>query len=498
MSMRPSRLLEPLFSNGVIGGLQRRLLVLLLATIALIAVISVAINYQAAGTAALQQDQRLQRLVPLLADSVVKAQIVGPRSSIAQLVVPDADDLIQQPGLSLLLAPSLLEFLQDSQGAATLGVLDAQGSLLLGERWLPTVLPTTDNAEFLSVVEGGVTYRLVAQRVQTDAGELVVMLADGTDPRQHWLRDVLTRVLLPNLLLFVVAAAAVIWGVARALQPLIDLKQVVESRAPGDLRPFDAGASPAEVRPLVDSLNRLLALVDAQTDAQRRFVADAAHQLRTPLAGLQAQVEAWAQGARSLGSGDLLTLRADQVLRLRAATRRTSQLANQLLALSRADTLAGDSHARQQVDLVELCETALDVHLDAATERGLDFGLEVQPARTLGHAWLLRELLMNLVDNAVKYTPAGGRVTLRCGHGTGPSAFTWIEVEDDGPGIPQPEHERVLQRFYRVPGTVGEGNGLGLAIADSIARVHQTRLEFAAGSSGRGLRIRVMLNAATH
>ena len=342
------------------------------------------------------------------------------------------------------------------------------------------------------MVAGGITYRVVAQRSPTAAGELILMLADGSDARQHWLDTVLVRVLLPNLLLLLVAAVAVTWAVSRALRPLIELKQAVERRSPRDLSPIDADSAPAEVRPLVSALNRLFSLVNTQTEAQRRFVADAAHQLRTPLAGLQAQVEAWAQAARSMGGGDLLSLRVEQVQRLRDATRRTSQLANQLLALSRADAVSADAQPLQQVDLKDLCETILALYLDDAAAKQIDLGLETQPAQVQGHAWLLRELLINLVDNAVKYAPAGGRITLRCGlDGTGPAPRAWIEVEDDGAGIPEAERQRVLQRFYRVPGTAGEGNGLGLAIADEIARAHQTQLELGSGSAGRGLRVRV-------
>jgi two-component system sensor histidine kinase TctE len=221
--------------------------------------------------------------------------------------------------------------------------------------------------------------------------------------------------------------------------------------------------------------------------------------LRTPLAGLQAQVEAWAQAARSMVGGDLLSLRADQVLRLRDATRRTSQLANQLLALSRADAVSADAQPMQRVDLMALCENMLALYLDAAAAKRIDLGLETRPAQTLGHAWLLRELLLNLVDNAIKYTPQGGRITLRCGLDNGPKgAQVWMEVEDDGPGIPPEERLRVLQRFYRVLGTAGEGNGLGLAIADEIARAHDTHLHLDAGAQGLGLRVRVAFEAVTH
>jgi two-component system, OmpR family, sensor histidine kinase TctE len=474
-------------ADGLIWGLQRRLLVLLFLPLGLVGLVSVFFHYQSAGTAALQQDQQLLRLVPMLADSVVVTQ---PR------VEPRPIDIDADPGLALLLAPAVDEFLKEREGYAGYGVMDANGRLLVGDRWLPTVLPTTEDAEFLSVVESGITFRVVAQRSPTAAGELIIMLADGSDARQHWLDTVLVRVLLPNLLLLVVAAVAVTWAVSRALRPLIDLKEAVERRSPRDLSPIDAESAPAEVRPLVSSLNRLFSLVNDQTQAQRRFVADAAHQLRTPLAGLQAQVEAWAQAARSMGATDPLSLRVEQVLRLRDATRRTSQLANQLLALSRADSVSADSQPMEQVDLQELCENILALYLDAAAEKQMDLGIEGAPAQTRGHTWLLRELLINVVDNAVKYTPPGGRITLRCGQDQGVATpHAWIEVEDDGPGIADDERQRVLERFYRLPGTQAEGNGLGLAIADEIARVHRTQLQLSAGGGGRGLRVRVVFEA---
>jgi two-component system sensor histidine kinase TctE len=495
--MRPPP--EDVAPRGMIWGLQRRLLVLLLITVGLIVSVSVFFHYQSAGTAALQQDQRLLRLVPLLADSVVVRSPDSEEHVNLDEPLQRAADLLNSPGLTLLLAPAVAEFLSEQHGFAAFAVFNDLGSPLLGERWLPTVLPSTRNAEFLSVVEAGVTYRVVAQRVRTEAGDLIVMLADGSDARQQWFSNVLLRVLLPNLILFAVAAAVISLGVARALQPLMELKQAVENRSPRDLNPIDAAGVPAEVRPLVVSLNRLFFLVNAQTEAQRRFVADAAHQLRTPLAGLQAQVEAWAQAARSMDGGDLLSLRAGQVLRLRDATRRTSQLANQLLALSRADAISADTQPMQRVDLMALCENMLALYLDAAASKRIDLGLETRPAQTLGHAWLLREMLLNLVDNAIKYTPQGGRVTLRCGVDNGPAGVqAWMEVEDDGPGIPPDERLRVLQRFYRVPGTTGEGNGLGLAIADEIARAHDTHLQLDAGAMGLGLRVRVAFEAVTH
>jgi two-component system sensor histidine kinase TctE len=233
--------------------------------------------------------------------------------------------------------------------------------------------------------------------------------------------------------------------------------------------------------------------VNAHAESQRRFVADAAHQLRTPLAGLQAQVEAWAQAADSHLPGDTLQLQPEQVNKLRSATRRTSQLANQLLALSRADARTMQNQPQQRVELKTLCEDMLGTHLDAASAKHIDLGLDTRPVEVLGHDWLLRELLSNVVDNAVKYTPAGGTVTIRCGL-VGTKAL--LEVEDDGPGIPAGERARVLERFYRVQGTGGEGNGLGLAIAQEIARVHHSQLVLQSGLHGRGLRLSMLLEPA--
>lgn len=480
--------------RGVLWGLQRRLLVLLLLPLGVVGMLSFFLHYQSAGNIARQQDQRLEKLVPLLGDSVVV-------SSLSDDTPPEQGAhalLDESPGLVLLLAPPVEEFLKENEGFATYAILDANGRPLLGATWLPTILPSTSGPEFLSVVEDGITYRVVAQRSNTRAGDLILMLADGSDARQQWLDSVLSRVLLPNLVLLAFSAAGVTWAVSRAMRPLLELKLAVERRSPRDLSPLDQEHAPAEVQPLVRALNRLFGMVNAQSEAQRRFVADAAHQLRTPLAGLQTQVEAWAQASRSATVGDSLALPVEQVRRLRDATRRTSQLANQLLALSRADAASADAQPPQQVDLRELCENILALFLDTAADKQIDLGLEASESQARGHAWLLRELLINLVDNAVKYTPCGGSVTLRCGS-TDQDGMqqTWLEVEDDGPGIPPQETERALQRFYRVPGTAGEGNGLGLAIADEIARTHHAQLQLDTGTNGRGLRVRLTLEAAS-
>ena len=457
---------------GVASGLRRRLLVMLLAPLILLALLNAWFDYRSADTAASQQDNRLIALVPLLADSVISA---GMRPG--------------DPPV-LLMAPAVEEFLEE-RPASAYAILDPDGNVLRGEQWLAGLAPTTPEAELHSEEQLGVTWRIVRKREPTVIGEVVAVLADGSDPRQSWARAIVVKVLLPNLILIAAAAFAVRFAVERALKPLLDLKEAVEGRSPRDLNSIDDQASPEEVRPLVESLNRLFGLVNAQAESQRRFIADAAHQLRTPLAGLQAQVEAWAQAASTASPADgHLRLPTEQVLKLRNATRRTSQLANQLLALSRADARGMQSQPVTRVDLKALCEDMLSSHLDAASAKHIDLGLEAEPAHAMGHEWLLRELLGNLTDNAVKYTPEGGTVTIRCGR-RGTAAF--MEVEDDGPGIAPAERQRVLERFYRVQGTQGEGNGLGLAIAEEIARVHHGHLQLQAGASGRGLRVTLLL-----
>lgn len=477
-------------------GLEKRLLVLLILPLLLLALVSGWIDYRTADTAALRQDTQLLQLVPLLADSII---------------VPD------QPGADvvMLMAPPVDEFIKDRQGDAAWSVSTLGGGVLLGSQWLEAQIPTTRQPEFHSREHDGVTYRIVAQRLDTPAGEMVIQLADGSDPRQHWRTALLLRVFLPNLVLLAATALAMHFAVRQGLRPLIELRSAVERRSPRDLSAIDERASPDEVRPLVESLNRLFELVNAQSESQRRFVADAAHQLRTPLAGLQAQVEAWSEAAHRASVATLgaaapagkagaapepdgsICLRASELQSLRDATRRTSQLAHQLLTLSRADAHALHAQATAWLDLKELCSEMIERHFDAAAARGIDLGLEAEALFVQGHRWLLHELLGNLVQNAIKYTPDHGRVTLRCAptrDETGRFAAL-LEVEDDGPGIPRAERERVLQRFYRVPGSSGEGTGLGLAIAEEIARVHHSRLELRPGEFGRGLRVSVMLRA---
>ena len=452
-------------------GLQRRLLWLLLLPLLVVGLLNTWLDYRLADSAAIQQDRQLLTLVPQLAASI---------QATAADVSPD-----------LHLSLELREFLTSRGPAAAYAVLNEEGHVLLGEEWLRDYPPDTREPEFSSQEVRGVVYRIVTQRVVTPAGELTVRLADGASLSWQRLHRFALKVLLPNVLLVVLAYVALQWAVRRALRPLLQLKDQVEGRSPRDLSPLDEAVTPDEVRPLVRSLNHLFALVNDQAASQRHFIADAAHQLRTPLAALQAQVEAMAQRP--------LAEQADAILRLRDATRRTSQLVQQVLTLSRVEAPGMLVPPDARVDLKILCEDVLELHWENAARRHIAFGLEVVPAMARGDGWLLRELLSNLVDNAIRYTPAGGTVTLQCGRWgadatAGPERL-FLAVVDDGPGVPPAERARILQRFYRVAGSQGEGSGLGLAIAEEIARAHGSQLVVEAPTSGRGLLVRLLLDA---
>lgn len=470
--------------------LRNRLLLLLVLPVCLLAMVGSWWGYRSAETAASQHDQRLLRLLPQMLDAVM-----------APAMDANMEPLMAFP-------PAIDEFLRNRSGITGYAVADLDGHVLAGDPWISVVVPTTPAAEFHSQEFGGITYRVAVQRGMTaGAGEMVVALADGSDVRQQWRHQLLTHVLLPNMLLVLIAAWLIYWSVRKAFQPLLALAQTVESRSLQDLSAIDESTSPAEVRPLVESLNRLFGLVQAQSEAQRRFVADAAHQLRTPLAALQAQVEAWAlmagqaerQGAATppiapdaQPSG--LWLPQVQIEKLRSATRRTSQLAHQLLALSRADARQVQSQTPERVDLKALCENMLEAFWDSACTKQIDLGLEVEPVHVSGQAWLLRELLSNLVDNAIKYTPAGGQVTVRCGRRCldGRQGQVFLQVEDDGPGVPETEQARILERFYRLPGSAGAGSGLGLAIANEIAQGHHATLQLSSASGRKGLLVTLL------
>jgi two-component system sensor histidine kinase TctE len=379
------------------------------------------------------------------------------------------------------LPPQAVEVLRtDKDDIVYYSVLGPDGASLGGDTGLPVAADARGNTAFLDTQYAGHTVRAATYRVATSAGRIAITVAETTHKRLQARRRMLMTIIFSDLVQLAGILALVWLGVRLGLRPLLSLRAQIDSRSAQDLAPLDETSVPGEVRPLTHALNRLFATVRATAQGQLQFLANAAHQLRTPLAGLQTQFELMIEDPSAA------------VLRPRLAgmldgTRRLAHTSNQLLSLARAEPTAAAAADFRTLDLRELAEDAVARHFDRAVQRRIDLGVEAASAQVSGSAWLLRELLANLVENALAYTPAEGRVTVRSGKEGAP----FLEVEDDGPGIAPEQRARVIERFYRAPGVGGEGCGLGLAIVDEIARGHHAALLIATGANERGTRVRV-------
>jgi two-component system sensor histidine kinase TctE len=360
-------------------------------------------------------------------------------------------------------------------------VRDPRGQIVSGSADLPPAphsieqSPAYYGAEYL-----GKRVRVVVYRSATPGGEVVVQVAQTTRRRDQLAARFVTMDALQDLLLVAATLLLVYFGVRFGLAPLTRLREDLEKRTAEDLRPVDEAQIPSEVKPLVQALNRLLRLLRASSEAQQRFLANAAHQLRTPLAGLQTQLE--------LANNEHDPEQLKQRLRsLQDSASRLVRMTNQVLALARAEPSASLLQGMRTVDLRDVVEASASTYLDRALAKNIDIGFEAKPALIHGSDWLAKELTANLVENALAYTPCGGQVTVRCGTR---GAEAYLEVEDSGPGIPEAERERVFERFYRLPESPGEGSGLGLAIVREIAQVHRAQIRLDNPQTG-GTRIEV-------
>ena len=391
--------------------------------------------------------------------------------------------------VELDLSPAALEALRVDSSDRIYFAVTARGRLVAGQAEVPAPLeePAEGVPVFYDGTVRGEAVRVAAMAAPFAEGPTLIMVAETLVKRERMVRQLLASSALPELAFFLVALAVVWYGVGRGLAPLEDLRAELAARAPRDLRPVAEEHAPVEVRPLVQALNDLLRRLGESIDAQQRFVADAAHQLRTPLAALQAQVDA----ARAVALPPEL---AATVEHLHAAARRAAHLSRQLLTLAAVEPSTGRPFAPEPTDLAAVAQGRVPDWVARADTKAIDLGFEFAPAPVEGEPNLLGELAANLVDNALHYTPRGGEVTLRAGCRNG-RAF--LEVEDSGPGIPAAERERVFERFHRVKGTPGEGTGLGLAIVREIAHRHGAAVDVAAAASGRGTVVAVSFPART-
>ncbi len=312
----------------------------------------------------------------------------------------------------------------------------------------------------------------------------VVQVAQDMRPRLAMARALAWRTVWPIVaiapLLMLVAWAVV----SVSLAPVARLRRQVAAREADELAEVSEAGLPDEIRPLVREFNLLFGRVRQAFDAQKHFVAEAAHELRSPLAALRLQVQGL-QRARDDAARQLA------VERLLGGIDRATRLVEQLLMLARQQAHRADGQAAQPVELAALAAQVVAEAAAQASAKGIDLGLGVAEAGTVtGHAEPLRILLVNLVDNAIKYTPPGGTVDVTVRR---EGVHLVLAVDDSGPGIAEPDRARVRDRFYRVPGSGANGSGLGLAIADTIAQLHGSALELDRSPHLGGLRVGLRL-----
>jgi two-component system sensor histidine kinase TctE len=367
-------------------------------------------------------------------------------------------------------------------------VLAPQGQRLAGDMMLgePHVTVTAGEWDFRDVELDGQTLRLSTLGVACGVVGNVcqIRVAETTTKRTSLRRDLLVAVGVTMLLLSTGLVLAGWLAIHQGLRPLGELSTEVERRDLDRLDPLEQPV-PNEVRPLIAALNRLFERLRAATGAQQDFLANAAHQLRTPLTSLRTEIELALLEPHDDTLEPLLQ-------RLKNSVDRSARLAQQMLSMARSD--ATPPHEGQRVlDLRDLAAIAAEDWVPRALDAGIDLGFELESAPVMARSFLLRELLENLIHNAVNYAGEGARITVRVGVHDGRAV---LEVEDTGPGIPPEDRGRVLQRFQRGPEAKGSGSGLGLAIAQDIAISHGGTLTLGEGAHGQGLRVRLTLPLA--
>ncbi len=343
-----------------------------------------------------------------------------------------------------------------------------------------TVLPAITKLGFSTVTTREGRWRVYGVQRPTK----VVQVAQPMHVRQDQAALLAVRALRPFALLLPVLGILIWIAVGHALEPLKHLALLVKSRGVNELHPLPDQPLPDEVRPLVSALNDLLVRLGAALGRERAFMLDAAHELRTPLTALHLQVSALARAGTEAE-------RLEATEKLSAGVQRAIRLVEQMLSLSRQESRA--EPVRAQIPLEQLAREVVTELVPVSDAKRIDLGIsESQPVSVLGDADALRTLLRNLVDNAVRYTPPGGRVDVSVQR----DGRAILRVVDTGPGIPPEDRSRVFDRFYRRPGTSPPGSGLGLAIVKSIAEAHDATLTLDDGPEGVGLAVTVSFPVA--
>ncbi|MYN04902.1 sensor histidine kinase [Pseudoduganella sp. DS3] len=354
---------------------------------------------------------------------------------------------------------------------------DSGGRLLAGDAALP--MPAAGAARGASPASdgevAGEAVRLVAQPVQAgqQAGLLVVA---KTLRKRGQARAAIVRAMLPLAAVLTLASAGLVWfSVTSGLAPLHKVRAGIQARGADDTAPIALAEVPLEVAPLVQAFNGLLEKVHDGAQAQQDFLANVAHQLRTPLAGMRTQIDLLAAQPRAPEAAAALGM-------MQASTDRMIRQVNQLLAFARAEPGPLRKTRMERLALDQLLEESIQHFVEQALRKEIDLGFDLQPTMVKGDRFLLRDLVDNLVDNAIRYTPPGGTVTVSCFAHLGGGMLT---VEDSGPGIAPAKRAAVFQRFQRLDEKT-TGSGLGLAIVRDIATAHGASVAIDTPPGGQG------------
>jgi two-component system sensor histidine kinase TctE len=364
-------------------------------------------------------------------------------------------------------------------------VISDSGKLIYGDEDLPEPQRLTEQSlpQFgTSKVKGDLvrTLLILAPVEEAPHHHVFVHVAETLHARRGLTHHILITTAVSQLVVVLFGAFAVWYGVARGLAQLDLLKNAVACRSQSDLSPLAEDEAPSEVRPLVRSINDLMLRLRQDLEAQQRFVANAAHQLRTPLAGLKTYI--------GLLQKLVVNENAKEVIKqLDTGADRTTHLVNRLLALAKAEPNAGRQSDHRPLDLNFVASEATASLVAEAVDKNIELSFDGSeaPALILGDTQSLQELVINVVENAVLYTQCGGTVAVTVKD----EATVQLIVEDNGPGIPEEERERVFERFYRILGTGISGSGLGLSIVSEIARSHNARVLLERGSNCCGTKV---------
>lgn len=360
----------------------------------------------------------------------------------------------------------------DGQDKLRLQIQGKEGDFVLGNaKTLPVPKMKRDEIgviQFRDLVVNGEDFRVghlwMELPILSENRFVLVQMGETLNKRELLANEIIKGVILPQFVILPLAVLLVWFGLSRGIAPLNVLLEKIQHRQPDDLSALQSKDTPEELLPVINALNEQLERLQNTVQTQKRFIADAAHQLKTPLAALRMQVEI-------LGTEVDEASRVRSLHRLKVGTERSTRLVNQLLALARTE--APSIMRMEQLDLGRIARLVTEDFVPEALNKGIDLGIELPDHAVFvsGHQLMLSEMVKNLIENALRYTPAGGTVTVRVDDSAQREA-TVLEVEDDGPGIPKAERKLVFDRFYRVLGTGEDGSGLGLAIVQETAQQH--------------------------